>query len=358
MTAAPARDDGIGGEGGIVLTADAIARAVSGELIGDGAVEVRGVAPLERATSTDLSYLAAARHAPALAASRAAVVLVSPELASVEGADVRARVIVADPQAAMATLLPQFARTGVPHSGIHATASIGKGVKLGRGVSIGAYVVIGDDVVVGEGAIVGAHCVIASGVQIGDETRLYPHVTVYSGAVLGRAVTVHSGARIASDGFGYIFRSGRHEKIPHVGGCVIGDHVEIGANSTIDRGSLGDTVIGAGTKIDNLVHIAHNCRVGKNCLFAAQVGLAGSVVVEDGVALGGQAGVGDHRTIGAGARIAGRAGVIGDVPAGETWSGYPARPHRAALQAQAALFRLPPLLKRLERLLGTEGTSG
>jgi UDP-3-O-[3-hydroxymyristoyl] glucosamine N-acyltransferase len=357
VTAVPAGKDGNGGESGIVLTADAIARAVGGRVVGDAAAVVHGVAPLERATERDLTFLATARHAGALAASHAAVLLVSPELAETPGG-VRARVIVADPQAALVSLLPRFAHASVPRDGVHQTAVIGRGVRLGRRVSVGPYAVIGDGATLGDGVTIEAHCVVGAGVQVGEGSQVFPHVTLYAGAELGRRVTVHAGARIGSDGFGYIFRDGRHEKIPHVGRCVVGDDVEIGANTTIDRGSVGDTVIGAGTKIDNLVHIAHNCRVGKNCLFAAQVGLAGSVVVEDGSALGGQVGVADHHTIGAGARIAGQAGVIGDVPAGQTWSGYPARPHREALRAQAALFRLPPLLKRIERLLGDEGAAG
>lgn len=353
MTAVPADGYGNGGEGGIVLTADAIARAVGGRVVGDAATVVHGVAPLERATERDLTFLAASRHVAALAGSRAAVLLVSPELAEAPGT-VRARVIVADPQAALVSLLPRFAQSSAPRDGVHETAVMGRGVRLGRGVSVGAYAVIGEGASLGDGVVVDAHCVVGAGVQVGEGSRLFPHVTLYTGAELARRVTVHAGARIGSDGFGYIFRNGRHEKIPHVGRCVIGDDVEIGANTTIDRGSVGDTVIGAGTKIDNLVHIAHNCRIGKNCVFAAQVGLAGSVVVEDGSSLGGQVGVADHRTIGAGARIAGQAGVFGDVPPGQTWSGYPARPHRDALRAQGALFRLSPLLKRIERLLGDE----
>jgi len=349
--------DGNGGEGVSVLTADAIARVVGGQVVGDGAVVVDGVAPLERATDRDLTFLTASRHAPALAESRAAVVLVSPELAETPGR-VRARVIVSDPQAALVTLLPRFAHPVEPGAGVHETAVIGRGARLGRGASVGPYAVIGETAALGDGVIVDAHCVVGPGVRVGEGSRLFPHVTLYPGTELGRRVTVHAGARIGSDGFGYIFRNGRHQKIPHVGRCVIGDDVEIGANTTIDRGSIADTLIGTGTKIDNLVHIAHNCRVGENCLFAAQVGLAGSVVVEAGTTLGGQVGVGDHRTIGAGARLAGRAGVIGDVPAGQTWSGYPARPHREALRAQAALLRLPSLLKRIERLLGNEDGAG
>jgi UDP-3-O-[3-hydroxymyristoyl] glucosamine N-acyltransferase len=162
---------------------------------------------------------------------------------------------------------------------------------------------------------------------------------------------VHSGARLGSDGFGYVFRDGAHEKIPHVGRCIVESDVEIGANTTIDRGSIDDTVIGAGTKIDNLVHVAHNVRIGRLCLLMAQVGIAGSVHVEDGAILAGQAGISGHLTIGGGARIAAQAGVFGSVPAGETWSGYPARPHREALRAQAALFKLPSLIRELERLV-------
>jgi UDP-3-O-[3-hydroxymyristoyl] glucosamine N-acyltransferase len=340
----------IGGESGRVLTADAIAREVGGDLVGDGATIVEGVAPLEQATERDLTFLATPRHAPALAASRAGVVLVSPALANMPG-NVAARVVVADPRAALVSLLPRFAGAPTVRPGVHSTAVVGPGVRLGRGVSLGPYAVVGGGAELGAEVVVEAHCVVGPGVEIGDGTRLFPHVTLYPGARLGKRVTVHSGARIGADGFGYISRGGRHEKIPHVGRCIIGDDVEIGANVTIDRGSVGDTVVGAGTKIDNLVHIAHNCRVGRHCLFAAQVGLAGSVVVEDGVALGGQVGVADHHTIGAGARLAAQAGVFGDVPSGETWSGYPARPHKEALRAQAALFRLAPLMKRLERLI-------
>jgi UDP-3-O-[3-hydroxymyristoyl] glucosamine N-acyltransferase len=177
-------------------------------------------------------------------------------------------------------------------------------------------------------------------------------VTIYPGATLGARTTIHSGARIGSDGFGYVFRDGAHQKIPHVGRCIIGDDVEIGANTTIDRGSIDDTVVGSGTKIDNLVQIAHNVRIGEKCLVIAQVGIAGSATIGDGVVIAGQAGISGHISIGAGARIAAQAGVFGDVPAGETWSGYPARPHRESLRASAALFKLAGMMRRLEKLLG------
>jgi UDP-3-O-[3-hydroxymyristoyl] glucosamine N-acyltransferase len=191
-------------------------------------------------------------------------------------------------------------------------------------------------------------------VTIGEDCIVYPNVVAYAGTVLGDRVQIQSGAVLGSDGFGYVFRDGVHHKIPHVGRCILESDVEIGANTTIDRGSVGDTVIGAGTKIDNLVQVGHNVRLGRLCLVMAQVGISGSTRVGDGAVIAGQAGLAGHITIGAGARIAGQAGVFGDVPPGETWSGYPARPHRESLRAQAAARRLPALLKTLEH--STKGT--
>jgi UDP-3-O-[3-hydroxymyristoyl] glucosamine N-acyltransferase len=193
--------------------------------------------------------------------------------------------------------------------------------------------------------------VIGAGVSVGAHCHLFPGVTLYPGSTLANRVIAHAGVRIGGDGYGYVFSDGAHQKIPHVGRCLIHDDVEIGANTTIDRGSIDDTVIGAGTKIDNLVQIGHNCAIGKLCLIMSQVGLAGSTRIGDGVILGGQVGVRGHLEIGDGAKIGGQAGVFGDVPAGETWSGYPARPHRESLRASAALFKLAGMIKRLERLL-------
>ena len=349
----PASSRAAGGEGDHSLTAADIAQAVGGRLEGDGSARVRGVAPLDRAGAEDLSFLAGAKYAPQFARSGAGVVLVAPELAALEGT-ARARVVVAQPHEALLALLPRLYPPRARVAGVHPTARLGRGATIGADVSIGAYAVIGDDAVVGARTWVGAQCVIGDRASIGDDTRLHPGVTLYDGARLGDRVTLHAGVRIGSDGFGYVFREGEHRKLPHVGGCVIEDDVEIGANSTIDRGSIDDTVIGAGTKIDNLVHVAHNVRIGRRCLVMAQVGIAGSAHIGDGCVIAGQAGLGGHITIGAGARIAGQAGVFGDVPAGETWSGYPARPHRQSLRAQAAMLKLASLLKPLERLLDGE----
>ncbi len=341
---------GKGGEGDFVLTALAIAEAAGGRLIGLPTVTVTGVAPLDRASPSDLSFLASAKYAPMFASSNAGVVLITPELEDAPGR-CAARVIVERPQEALLGFLPRFHRPAASPPGVHSTAVIGRGVTFGPGVSIGPYAVIGDGATLGEAVVVGAHSVVGSGVAIGDRSQLYPSVTVYAGTRIGARCIVHSGVRLGSDGFGYVQRDGQHLKIPHVGRCIVEDDVEIGAHTTIDRGSIDDTVIGAGTKIDNLVQIGHNVRIGKVCLIMAQVGIAGSVRVEDGAMLLGQVGVSGHHTIGKGARLAAQAGVFGDIPAGETWSGYPARPHKEALRAQAALFKLPSLLRRIERLL-------
>ncbi|MGQ0714109.1 MAG: UDP-3-O-(3-hydroxymyristoyl)glucosamine N-acyltransferase [Gemmatimonadaceae bacterium] len=342
-----------GGEGPRLLTAEAIARLVGGELRGDGKVAIRSVAPLDRAESGDLTFLAAPRYAPLFGRTRAGAALVSPDLAEERG-DVAARIIVAKPHEAMLRVLPELYRPPPRLVGVHPSAVIGRGARIGREVAIGPHAVVGRGVVLGDRVTVESGCVVDDGAGVGDDSRLFANVTVYPGAVIGRRVLIHAGARIGSDGFGYVFHDGAHQKVPHVGRCIIGDDVEIGANTTIDRGSIDDTVIGSGTKIDNLVHVGHNVRIGSLCLIMAQVGIAGSTHVEDGAILAGQVGLSGHLTVGKGARLGAQAGVFGDVPAGETWSGYPARPHKEALRAHAALFRLTGIMKTLERLAERE----
>jgi UDP-3-O-[3-hydroxymyristoyl] glucosamine N-acyltransferase len=340
----------IGGGGVRSLTADGIARQVGGVLVGDPTARVTGVAPLDRAGEHHVSFLAAARYAPLLESSRAGVVLIAPELAQAPGR-VRARVVVPKPHEALLALLPLLFDPPTPVRGVHPTAHVGRGAELGRDVTVGPLAVIGDGARLADRAWVEAHVVVGAGVVVGADSHVYPHVTLYPGTELGERVIVHAGARLGSDGFGYVFQGGAHRKLPHVGRCVIEDDVEIGANTTIDRGSIDDTVIGAGTKIDNLVHVGHNVRIGRLCLLMAQVGIAGSARVEAGAILAGQVGLQGHATVGARARIGGQAGVFGDVPPGETWSGYPARPHREALRAQAALVKLPALMRELERMV-------
>jgi UDP-3-O-[3-hydroxymyristoyl] glucosamine N-acyltransferase len=319
----------------MALTAREIAKLVDGELCGDPESLVDGVAPLDRAGPRHATFLASARYTPQIEGCRAAVILVARDLAnSLPGGSTH--IVVDKPHEAIQAILPLLYSLAPAEPWIAPTARLGHGVKIGPRVRIEDYVVLGDGVIVGEG------------------TRLYPHVTVYAGGEIGARCIIHSGVRIATDGFGYVFRNGRHEKIPHVGRCIIGDDVEIGANTTIDRGSIDDTVIGTGTRIDNLVQIGHNVRIGPMCLLMAQVGIAGSARIGNGVIIAGQAGIGGHVNIGDGARIAGQAGVFGDVPAGESWSGYPARPHRQSLRATGALFKLSGMMKKLEKLLADE----
>src|SRR6267154_1850450 len=334
------------------LSASEIAALTGGTLVGPGTVTVAGVAPLERAGPGDLSFLASPRYAPYFERTSASVVLVAPELEATAGGP-ETRIIVPEPHAALLVVLPVLYPQAVWEAGVHPTAAIGRRATWQEPVAIGPHVSLGSDVQLGRNVRIGAGCVLGEGVAVGDETQLYPGVTLYGGTALGKRVIVHAGAVLGSDGFGYVPGKGgeAHRKIPHVGRCLIGDDVEIGANTCIDRGSIDDTVVGTGTKIDNLVHIAHNVRIGARCLIMAEAGIAGSCQVEDDVIIAGQTGIADHITIGRGARLLVQSGIIADVPAGVTGSGYPARPHRELLRAQAAMYRLAKIVDELEALV-------
>jgi len=240
--------------------------------------------------------------------------------------------------------------------GIAPGAVVAPDAKVDPAVFVGSNAVVGSHAWIGAGSRIGAGAIVGEFVKIGIECTIYPRVVIYPGVTLGDRVVVHAGAVLGADGFGYVrdTETGAYTHFPQQGKLVIEDDVEIGANSGIDRATTGETRVGAGTKIDNLVHIGHNVRIGRLCLIMAQVGISGSVRVEDGCILAGQAGIAGHHTIGRGARLAAQAGAFGDIPAGETWSGYPARPHREALRAQAAMFRLPSLIRGLERLLAAD----
>jgi UDP-3-O-[3-hydroxymyristoyl] glucosamine N-acyltransferase len=332
------------------MTAAAIAAAVGGVVAGDAERMVSGIAPLDRATERHVSFFAKGGYGALFELSNAGVVLVSPALAEAAG-KCTSRVVVENPHEAMLALLPIFYPEPDFVPGVHPAAVVDSSARVAAGARVDAFCVIGAGVSVADGAWIGAGSVVGDGVTVGARTRLYPQVTLYAGSVIGERVVLHSGTRIGSDGFGYVFQDGAHQKISHVGRCVIGDDVEIGANCAVDRGSIDDTVIGAGSKLDNLVHIGHNVRIGRLCLFMAQVGIAGSTHIGDGVIFAGQSGATGHLEIGSGARMAARTAVFRDVPAGETWSGTPARPHREELRKDAALHRLAARLKEIEALL-------
>ena len=296
-----------------------------------------------------MAFLADRRYAADLPGCRGRALLVSEALRASAGGPAD-RLVVDDPHRALITLLPLLHPPPERERGVHPTAVIHASASVPDCAAVGPNVVIGAGATLGERVRIDANCVVGDGAVIGGGTVLYPNVTLYAGSVLGERVIVHSGTRIGVDGFGYVTAGGTHAKVPQAGGCVIEDDVEIGANCTIDRGSIGRTVIGAGSKLDNLVHIAHNVMIGPRSILVAQVGVAGSTRTDEGVAMGGQAGLVGHLKIGAGARIGAQAGVIGDVAAGQEVSGYPARDHKTYLRAMARLMRLPETVKRLDRL--------
>jgi len=334
----------------VPLTAAAIAELVGGRLEGDGSVLVRAVGPLDRARGDALSFLLNGRYLADFVASAASVALV-PENVTLPAAGPRTRIVVGDPQRAMAAALGALFPARRPPGGVDATARLGPGCRLGVDVSIGSNVVLGAGVRLGDRVSLASGVSLEDGVSIDADSVLGPNVVCYRGTRLGARVIVKAGAVIGGTGFGYYSDRMGHHLIPHVGGCVVGDDVHIGSNSCLDRGSVDDTVIGTGTRIDNQVHIGHNARLGERCLVMGGVVVAGSARIGNDVVLAGHSAVGGHFRVGDRARVGAKSGVISEVPDGADVSGFPARPHREFLRAQAALYRLAPMVTELETLV-------
>ncbi len=337
------------------MTAQAVADLVGGRLCGPGEVPLRHVRTLERAGADALAMCVGAKWASALASTAAGAVLIPEALEHHAGP--ATRIVVVDPARAMALAARAIAPLPAPAAGIDPTASIGHGSTIGADVSVGRFVVIGAGAVVGDRAVIGTHVVIEDRAVLGHDVRLDAHVVIHAGATLGNRVWCKAHAVIGGAGYGFLSGADGHERVPQVGGCILGDDVEVGSITCIDRGSLDDTVIGRGTKIDNQVHVGHNVRIGEHCLLMAGVGISGSTRVGDRVVIAGQAGIVGHITIGDDARIGAQAGVISSVPAGGAVSGYPARPHRDFLKGVAAMYRLAPHVDALEAL-GREDADG
>ncbi len=330
------------------MRVEQIARLVGGRVAGDPGREIEGVASLETATAKDLSFAEGDRGLKRAAESKAGCILVR------EGKLLAAQttIAVANPKLAFVRAAAVLYPPQPPSPGIHPTAVIASEARLGKGVAAGPYVVIEPGATVGDGTVLGAGVFLGRGSSLGSHCVLHPRVTVYAGVQIGNRVIVHAGTVLGADGFGYVFAEGRHHKFPQLGGLVIEDEVEIGANSALDRGSLGTTVIGEGTKIDNLVQIAHNVKVGRHAVIASQTGISGSVHIGDHVVMGGQVGVGEQARVGARAMIGGQSGILPGkiVPEGSTMWGTPVRPLAEFKRLHAYLGRLPALARKVKEL--------
>ncbi len=330
------------------FTLGELASAVGGRLCGDGSLRLSGIQGLDRAGPGDLSWVADRRHALDAAKSLAGALLVASE----EDRRGKPAVVVSSPTLAMATLLELFLpaaplRRGISkRAHVHSTATLGRGVSVAAGATVEAGAVIGARTVLSAGSFVGREAVV------GEDCYLHPNAAVLERCSIGARCVLQAGAVVGSDGFGYVWDGSRHRKIPQKGIVRIGDDVEIGANSAIDRATLGETVIGRGTKIDNLVQVGHNVVVGEDSLLCGQAGIAGSSRLGRRVTLAGQAGIGDHAAIENGVTVTAQAGVVsrGRVPPGAVVSGMPAAPHREFLRRAALVARLPELARRLEQV--------
>jgi UDP-3-O-[3-hydroxymyristoyl] glucosamine N-acyltransferase len=319
-----------------------LAAWLESEFEGDGEREIRRMAPLEDAGPDDLSFLSFAARGRSLknaSESRAGCLLVPIDFANETP---RTIIRTPDPRFAAARAIPKLHPKIDPVPGVHPSVVVGPGAVIGYGASIGPYVTLGAGVKVGPGSVIGAGSVIGDYVLIGERCTIHPRVTIYREVVLGFEVVLHSGCVIGADGFGFVLRDGMYEKFPQVGRVEIGNRVEIGANSCVDRAALGVTSIGDGTKIDNLVHIGHNCRIGRHVVIAAQTGFSGGVIVEDYAVIGGQVGIGDKARIESRAVLGSGSGVLTSkvVRAGQVVWGTPARPLKECLEQMAVLSRL------------------
>ena len=325
-----------------------LAKAIGAQLEGDALLEVTGVAAPERAGTKDLIYVESAKHLER-AADSAAICIVVGGTISFPGKTIlrSARAKVSFAKAAM--LLRESAPLAV---GIHPTAVVAPLAHIGANVSLGPYVVIGEDAHIGNGTQIGSHCAIGAGSWIGENCRIHPRVTFYPGVRVGHRAEIHSGAVLGADGFGFAFDGERYWKFPQAGIVEIGDDVEIGANATIDRGSLDDTRIGEGVKLDNLVHVGHNVQIGKHTVIAAQTGISGSSTLGQHVVVGGQVGIGDHCTLEDGSIVGSQAGVASGkiIRKGQTVWGTPARPLGKFKEAYFWFARLPELAARVKKL--------
>lgn len=327
-------------------TLDQVAHEINGDVEGNGSLQVTHVCEIKSGDEGGITYLVDPKYREELASSLAVAVIVDGDTNTYGKPAIRVKNATKGFAEAIAYLHP----VAEPEPGIHPTAVMGANVTLGDGVNIGPLVAIGDGSIVGNGSTIAAGVVIGANCEIGRNVRLDANVILYDNTILGDQVIIQSNSSMGSDGYGYTTEDGMQYKIPHIGNVVLHNHVEIGSNVAIDRGTLGSTVIGAGTKIGNLTHIAHNVQIGKHCLLTAQIGIAGSTVVGDYVTIAGQVGIISHATVGDRVIIASKAAVMQSVPAGSFISGMPAGDHKQWLRQSAAIKNLPEAISQLRSL--------
>jgi len=330
----------------MAITASEIAKRIKGEVVGDGSIKLTGLAPAETAQTGDLTFAEKDSYFAIAEKSLASAVVVSGEFASSEKVLIR----VPDARVAMAKLLPIFFPVDEPLAGTHPSATVDPSAQVDPTAHIGPNCIIGARVKIDARAVLLGGNQIGRDCQIGEDTCLFPNVVIYAKCQIGDRVTIHAGKVIGSDGYGYVFDQGSHRKMLQVGNVIIHNDVEIGANTAIDRGALGSTVIGAGTKIDNLVHVAHNVVFGQHCLVMGQVGFAGSTRLGDYCVIASQSGIAGHLKLGNQATVGAKSGVMRDIPDNETVLGIPASPHKQTKRQWIALQQLPDVIRKMRKL--------
>ena len=332
------------------ITLRELAATTGGMLVGDGEVAIDRVSSVDDATAGSLTFAVDAHWIEKALASDASAVIVPPAARDVDRGS-KALLVADDVRAALAVVLSSFAPALPTGEFTHPTAILGNGVKRGAEVWLGPGVIIGDGAVIGDGVVTLAGAYIGRGASVGKRTLLHPRAIVLDGCIVGDDCVLNAGCVIGADGFGFVRVGEEYLKIPQIGNVVIGDRVEIGACAAIDRAVTGSTVIGSGTKIDNLVQIGHNVQVGENCVLCGQVGIAGSARIGRGVTAAGQAGIAGHLEIGDHSLVLAQAGVTHSIPPRSRVSGFPAQPHRAVMEQQVLLRRLPKLVDQVRALM-------
>lgn len=323
-----------------------IAELVAGKIIGTENPIIFGATNIEDAGSTEITF-AVPPHIEKAAKSKAGAVIIPH---GIELPSAKPAIAVENPRVAFAKLLEIFQPPVEIERTVHPLAFVAENAVIGKNVAVMPFAVVEEEAVIGDNSIIYPHSYVGRKVKIGENCLFYSNTSIYDRCIIGNNVIIHSGAVIGGDGFGYVEIAREHHKVPQVGNVVIGDNVEIGCNSCIDRGTTGSTIIGKGTKIDNLVHVGHNDVIGENCILVAFVGLPGSVKVGNNVTFAGQAATVGHITIGDNCLFAGKAGVISDVPSNSVYAGFPARPHKEWLKQEAMQRKIPDLIKRLQKL--------